>query len=360
MNEQVKGSGLTLGDFWREADIGDESSLAAARGVLERKGEDGARNPWFVRVLQILGAWLAAVFFVGFMGVADMLKNGEANIVIGAVMIAVATGLTRVGKGNLFVEQALTAFSIAGHLIFVAGVWNEVGELASAVAVGVLLLATYPLFRVAVHRVFACNLPAATLLVASLSEKVPQANTITIAIAGVVFALLHSGRFTRAVWRPASYSAGVILIGVPLFLMWWMSAGWDWRAFGSGYRPWISALVIGLIFLVLAWSLLRPGSGRTWAIFGCAGVVLMGVGLFVDAAVAASLWIFVIGHMRGDRWLHWLGLLGIGLSLSVYYYQLDVSLLTKSITLGVVGAVLLGMQFLWARLPSGEAETVLN
>lgn len=172
MREGAQASSVTLGGLAEAGVLAGDEAVGKAREVLW--GESGeAGSPWFVRSLQVVGAWLAAMFFVGFMGIADLLDDDVTNIVTGAVMIAVTAGLTWVKRGNLFVEQALTALSIAGHLILISGVWQEFDEYAAAAVAGLLLPVTYPLFRVAVHRAFVCHFPAVTLFVASVTGREP-------------------------------------------------------------------------------------------------------------------------------------------------------------------------------------------
>ena len=84
-------------------------------------GDDEApvlSTPWFVRALQAVSGWLAAVFLLGFiaLGAAFVIESSVASAMLGLVMIAAAYALLHKTPGD-FVEHLALAVSLAGQLL---------------------------------------------------------------------------------------------------------------------------------------------------------------------------------------------------------------------------------------------------
>lgn len=331
---------LTLGDLATRGLLDAE----AAGKLLRPDAESEKQGPWYLRVLQAVGAWFAALFTLGFLGASGIIDDGADAIPFGIIMIAGATGLSRVAA-NLFVEQGLTAVSVAGHFLLTFGLWDEVDAWAAALAAVLILPFTYHFFRGAVHRLFSCHNAAFVSYGAFMSEGYPNLNHLLVGLCLLGILLFHSGRFPAPQWRPAAWSAVTIL----LYLL---TSAASLSLFGDRifdeddvYHHWIAPFLVAVLLPLLPLYLQRhaPAPARLPLY---AGAVILGILAFLTSpAIAASLWLFLIGHLRGDSILTWLGGIGTGISLSHYYYSLEVTLLTKSVSL-----IALGLGFLLLRI----------
>jgi len=332
---------LTLDDLASRGII-NAGTAARARDFLEPGEEEKSRAPSFLRAFQVVGAWLAALFFIGFLGVADLLDNEGFSMILGAVFIAGATTFSSVTRG-LFAEQALTALSIAGHLILVANVFDEFDAWTGAIVTFLLLPLTYRYFHSSVHRIFSVHLAVFALFIAAMDEGYPDWTHLAVALTAGSFLILHSGRFAAPFWEPAAISSATSLLTVLIFMLAVGDEANDYRG-GGGYHEWVSALLVAIILPLLPLHLQRHLPASRLPIL--AGTLLLGaVSLFTAPAIAAALWIFVIAHLLGDRPLSWIGAVAFTAALIVFYYKLDVTLLAKSVSLMILGA-----SFLIARL----------
>jgi hypothetical protein len=327
----------------------DAGSLPRARDLIAHDADSGRQGPWFLRALQIVGAWLAALFLIGFLEMAGFLESEGPRVVVAVAVIAVATVFSRLGR-NLFAEQALTALSIAGHLILVFSLWESTSPWLAALAAVVLLLFTYPLFRVGVHRVFSCHFAAATLVFAAYEAGLPDLHHLVVALAATAVVLLHSGCAAAPFWRPAALSSVTVLLGILLLAN--FSAGVF--AMRSGHEPvyhgWLAAIPVALVLPLLPLRLHRHGPGGTRVGILAGAAALAALALFTDPAIAAALWVFAIGHLLGDRIMGWLGAIAFATGLTFYYYDLGVSLISKSVSLVALGAACLLLRLLLERL----------
>src|SRR5262249_10380958 len=92
-------------------------------------------TPWFVRVLIGSGAWLAAILFLAFLAMVEIVRSERVLIGIGVVLTAGATFLRRATRGD-FPNQLTLAWCLAGQALISVGV----GALFRSTAAGALAL----------------------------------------------------------------------------------------------------------------------------------------------------------------------------------------------------------------------------
>ncbi|MGI9242045.1 MAG: DUF4401 domain-containing protein [Verrucomicrobiales bacterium] len=332
---------LTLDDLASRGLI-DARTAVRARDLLRAGEAQEAHAPWFLRALQVVGAWLAAIFFIGFLGAADLLDNGGFSMCLGAVFIAGAATFSSAPRG-LFVEQALTALSIAGHIILIANIIEEFDAWIGAVVAFLLLPLTYRYFNSSIHRIFSIHLAVFTLFFVAMAEGHPDWTHLAVALTAGGVLVFYSGQFAAPIWKPAASSSATSLLTALILMLAFGDEANHYRG-GGGYHEWVSAVLVAAILPLLPFHLQRHHPASRLPLI--AGALLLGaVSIFTAPAIAAALWIFVVAHLRGDRGLSWIAAIAFAIALSVFYYKLDVSLLAKSVSLMALGA-----SFIIARL----------
>jgi hypothetical protein len=334
---------------------------AAPADIVERAGEALAGfvspSPWFVRVLAGFGAWLAALFFMGFVSWIAVETGGA--LFLGAVFL-VGSGALRRYKPDDFSRQFSLALCLAGQLLVIYALSKGANSIARPAMVALVLqiplIAFYPDRTLRFLATVFAALAAATLV---LEHRVPQGVAVLeVSLAGfAAWAWLREAAqgARETLLRPVAYGAAA-----SLFLL----------LLPSSFSPWLMHSTVAALFthspvapvglaLVLAWvaaQMMReqgraPASAPALAIF--AGIALFTLPALRAPGLLAALIVLAVGFRRGNRLLEGMSVLFLVWFLSAYYYHLSISLLDKSFALVASGAILLALRYMLLRLLAG-------
>jgi uncharacterized membrane protein len=324
----------------------------AARGAAP---ETESESPWYVKVLLAFSGWLAALFLLGFIGVGweFVFDNSATACVIGGLMIGGAFALLRVRK-NEFLEHLALAVSLAGQALVVFAIveasdGNERVIWVLLAVLQVILAVVMPNF---VHRVFSSFVAAIALGMTLVSWGWPQL------VGGAVLFLAAAcwlNEFRHPHWMERVRSIGyglvlalVLLKGTALFG--YGLIGWHVRnppVIPAG--PWVGEVLIGLVVIYVAGALLHRHGRRISeriSIMVLSGTILLCAVSMKVQGISIGVVVLLLGFAGSNRVLQGLGVVSLLFYISTYYYRLDVTLLTKSLHLLVVGLVLLFLRWL--------------
>jgi len=328
------------------------------------KGDEPERTeletPWFVRVLLAFSGWLAALFFLGFIGMGFdfIFNNSAAAFLLGSVMIGGAFAILRI-PNNEFVEHLALAASLAGQALIAFSIidfTNQDEKIAWLLValLQVLLSLIMPSF---VHRVFSAFVAVVAFTMTLHIMGFPSV------MGGVVLFLsvlcwLNEFRYPQHMKKMRAIGYGLVLSltllqGTELFgygAVGWLFGSYD--SAGPSY-PWIGEIIIGLVTLYLVWQTLHRYNqvmfGRL-SILAFLGVLLIiAVSLEVQG-ITVGIVIMMLGFSGSNRLLLGLGIVSLLFYISSYYYLLDATLLDKSLTLLIVGLSLLVVRLIMLRM----------
>lgn len=325
-----------LADLWltlRDANVvvGEQPSVAQIE------------TPWFVRALVAFSAWLAALFGLGFILLAtgELLQSFSGSITLGAVLIVAAWGLLYRPKAEFFEHLGL-ALSLVGQVLiafagfdFPAVPWDV---LAIFQAFLVLVMPNF------LHRVFSA------FAAASCFALTLQAGGVGFLFSGIVlfccaWVWLNEFRYPHYhnIFTAIGYGLALALIqfkGSALLL----HGGNTWR---NGYQDvdlyWGALLSLAALLFVLCTLLVRyqqPLLGKLTLVLVVAAVVVAFASMHANG-ILIGVSLVLLGFSCSNRTLLVLGMMSLLFYLSAYYYQTDATLLFKSMTLLLVGVVLL-------------------
>jgi hypothetical protein len=310
-----------------------------------------------------IGGWIGALFLLGFVGVgfAFVMRSAAVSMALGLAACAAAWAILRAARHNDFLTQFGFAVSLAGQILFAFGLFQtglSRGGLETArllvfagFAAGLVLL--IPHF---VHRVWAawCAVYALSVALAQLSLGAAVPGLLA---AGFAIAWLREFDWARQhkLLRPVGYGLAFALLHSQVYLAWSFGLGVlpGPASAGSWYAGWISAGLVGIVLMLVAWQLMareaaRPSARSMFAAYAAA-LVLALLGSRMPGFSAAVL-IAVLGFANGNRVLLGLGIAGLIAFVSAFYYRLDATLLEKSAYLALAGATLLAARFGLPRL----------
>jgi uncharacterized membrane protein len=328
-----------------------------------------AASPWFIRAMLGFAGWIGALFILGFVGTgfAMVVRSAGAAAVAAVICCGAAYGIFRLASRGDFANQFGLATGLAGQALFCLAIFqkfpgdNPLGY-ALLFCVEAVLTVCMPNF---VHRIFT-TLGA----VAALSLGLSQAGLYSLALPAITAgcALVWRGEqrlATRAdLWQPVAYGLALgVLQTAATSLFAGELPGIFHRSGGGwlhGFEQEIGTALVVLVFLAVTVHILQQLAIDTTSTEGVA--IIIGALLFLGISfpahgLAAAALILILGFAGGNRVLFGLGLLAMASFLSHYYYQMQETLLFKSMILGSSGALLLLVRWgIGALFPVTEAD----
>jgi hypothetical protein len=348
-----------------------------SEGLLPADADDTVANfiqnlqevqPWFIRAMVGVGAWLASLLLIGF--VASIGFAAKSGFVIVGVLFIGGAILLRIKSRNDFLVQSALATSLAGQAVLAYGIAEVSGNdgkdlfeimLSIVIVLNVVLFFVFP---DRVHRVLSILITATSLgtLVYfwELNVLVPILGPVCAATMmyfyqrQAVFIERGKGQLIRPLVTGLMLAAFGFLLLSTVYLLPELNADFMFYP-----RPWISTLLLGVLFLYIGtqvWPQLASGMGTQ------ARVIFYGLLLAIIAAAWAipglllALIVTMLGAASGNRMFTGSGIAFLALFIAAYFYGVELSMLTKSIALVTTGATVLLARWLLLRLATGQDE----
>jgi hypothetical protein len=342
-----------------------ESLLAELRADGHLRGEvappapaPAGVSPWILG-LQVVGAWLAAVFLLLFLGLgaAPLIKGASGWFVAGLTMTALAAVL--IGRADSIVmRQFLLAASLAGNGALIVG--------AGMFGTGMFGTGGAAFFMIAAYE----------LVLLLLVDWLPHRLVAALVAAGALVAAVDAAFSLHL----ARYWAGVYWLAV--CLLWLHETRWQAQRNGQAVQALACALTLLCFAYAVSGSFADEVFGRQqgWPVDTVAVAVVSGAFMLIFArrvlttfrhllaavlllaalgvtwpapAVGIGALTLVFGVARGHRWLTWLGGAVLVLGVGRFYYDLQLTLLEKSALLLLAGLLLLAVRALIAYREDG-------
>ena len=309
-------------------------------------------QPWYVRAMIGFGSWMASLLLiVSILAGMNVYERDTAALGLGLVFIIAATIFRWASSHDFSVQMAL-AFCLAGQGVFLFGMYGYydsfVALLYVVILMQVILVFIYPdrilrflsvLFSVQaiVLLLFKGNaqewlhgLVFGLLLVFLLLEK-------------NIFQLIENGWYERL--APVMYGLLVSALAVLMLSTIYILPELSTRMHFFPY-PWISAVLSGLLFVAVIFDILRRQNTNPQVrlISLVMAVIFVLASLQMPGLIVACL-LILLGYDRSLKLVLTLGLAFLTVFLTAWFYGLEVTLMLKSASLVLAGAVLLLMRF---------------
>jgi hypothetical protein len=311
------------------------------------------------------GAWVAACFLIVFFALVTELRDETVLLVLGLILCGVTTGLRR-ASSHVFMTQLALAFNLTGQVLFLFGLGSSTrGETPVALGALGLNLAMLFLYPDVVLRFLASLASAFSLLF--LVYQLHSLELVDLTLVGLA-ALLHwlflqQAQLQQSSWRtllsPVVFALAITLFG-SLLARSFSDVVHELRELGM-HSP-LALLTLGLA-VVTMYTAARVLQELGVEVSGAVGVtVFVSLGLtalltlHTPGVIAAAGVLALAFHRRS------VVMLGVAVAFLIafgvlYYYDLSLTLLAKSLALLGSGAVLLGLRlFILRRVPAAPAE----
>jgi Domain of unknown function (DUF4401) len=323
--------------------------------VPPRGDEESIQVPWYVRALTGIAGWIAAGFLLAFIGVAlGFVDSNTSQIITGLVLIAGAYGLLLRTAKYAFASQFAIAMSLAGQALVWMGIEPDLRNSYEWLIIAAFQAGLAVVLPNFVLRVWCAGAAALALAMFLFAAGV---YFLSIGVIAAATALVWQSEFA---WPRVNVRIRAIGYGLTLALVvlqatvFFISSADAWMAHKLdevlGWAPpWLGWLLPGVVLVAVVWQLhARNGSAinEKSAVVAVLAAALVTAASFKAPGIATGLMLVLLGYSNANRSLAGLGLIALLSYLSAYYYLLETSLLMKSLTLAVTGAVLIGVRFI--------------
>lgn len=340
---------ITLQDLLKELNLQGLLSNTKFQNIQTNQNEiwPSDSSPWFVRLLMVFGAWIASIFFILTMFLIEILKSGTSVFICGLFWIIGSLFLRHTSKQFFLIQLALS-ISVAGHLMVFGGLAEIFKDpLISIIAAITLAVVLYIPYQDSVHR-FLSPLSALTAIVFWIhDEKYYSLFHLLLAFELLMTAILFTNPKIKSIFRPLAYAFAVSIPGTLLLILLGSPENFLLRVlFSSSF--WVKnseilidklTFAIGLIWLY-QWAAgglekLKKDPIR----FGVIATIFLG--LISTPGILAALWLMILGYTLRDRILIGLSIAFFPIFISLFYYDLDLTLDIKAYILLGSGIIFL-------------------
>ena len=295
--------------------------------------------PWYMHVVLGIGAWITAIVALFFAGVVmDLVfEIDEPNLavaIIGAIVFAASLWLLHSRPEGTFAVHAAVAFATAGTLLAAAGIAvpEESLWLAAAAALPFAAVAIWQQHSLLLQFLIVSIALILAIVAAWEQWNDPIADLPALFVPVGVVLLLYPPR--RDV-RPTAFA----LLIVPLLIGILMSESEGSWSLWDGWPARGLLLAVFALLFAINWRRLADPQGRLLAMAAAVAVAVLTFLLPVGAS--AALVLLALAYTLGSRTLAVIGALLEIYFIWSFYWDLEGSLLMKSVILMSAGAVLL-------------------
>lgn len=312
--------------------------------------EESLAPPWFISVFIGLSAWFAQLFFLGFMFFLGIVDTPETAMVIGGLLLLLTTVAAEISSNSLFMNQLNLVGNLSGQILLIGGIGfahNLSMAAGATVITEVLLIAIYPQ---AIRRFLAVLIASGALLVLCYEFRIVWGLHALIVLLATGAASCWLGEpyyqswALKRLYQPLGYGFVVALWAVLLLSI--MPEHYQVISVTHWYPSTLGLLTVLLIteLIILHHYHLSWCSNSGFIMLAASGVTALL--LFSAPGIIAAVLVIVLGFQRGQRLLLGLALMFLSVFFISYYYYLDITLLMKSLSLMIAGAVLLMLRMI--------------
>ena len=326
-------------------------------------------QPWYIRAMVGFGAWLASLLLIGFVA-GFAFDSAVALAVVGLALIAAAVFL-RHRSSNDFVVQSALAASLAGQALLAFGIAESAEDrflefietmFGTALIVSIVLFVMFP---DRLHRVISVVIATASLTVLTYSQELNAlVPLLGPALAGGLV-LVHEQR-AHLVAGSRAQLVHPLMIGLMLssFGCLLLSTVYVLPELGAEFefypRPWISTILLGALLVYSGrglWAELLTGAPGHAAYVVYALIAVVIAAAWAAPGLLLALLVVMLGAVAGNRAMTGAGIGFLAVFMAAYFYGIQITMLTKSVTLVGAGVAILLARWLMLKVLATPAQT---
>jgi len=303
--------------------------------------------PWYIRAMQGFAGWIAAFFILAFLVTIFTwlfrMESGIVLIVLGLMGNIIAYTIFRASQHKEFLHQLALVFNLCGQLMVAWGVYEAFDSFQTGFF---LILFIYQLLLVVVLPDFLSRFLSTWFSMLALFLGLSKMGIFDVSpvLVSLLFVVVwmndHKWLKRKSIWEPIGYGLALALLQFNTQVLlgqgfrWWLSM--QEPSWFDHYSAWFNQIVVVGIFIGILASIVKQYGIKLQSKMGAliiAGEVLLIVMSYYVFGVSSALFLLLVGFIKQRRLLVALGIVSLIGFLSWYYYNLDLTLLTKSIIL---------------------------
>jgi len=322
-------------------------------------GEEQIQSGWTIRVMQGFAGWIAAIFLLAFFGsVFGWLFRDETAVVLtsfGLIGCSLSYCGFRVAKHNDFLNQIALVFNLAGQFMFAFGLFDLLDSRKVSYFLVLFVFQSSLVFLIPnyISRLLSTWFSLIALFFAFNGLGIYGLSPAAVAalLAMLWMNDLNWGKY-RSLWEPVGYGLAISLLHFNGQLIFGFDLNWLFgKAPLEGLENVIQLLRFSLLSIALIWVVYKVlqqnkmlNRSKRILLVWAGSILLLVAGYFIQG-LSAALLLLLVGFAVQRKVLIAIGVVACLTFLSWYYYQLELTLLTKSVILMSFGASLLLMLF---------------
>ena len=319
-----------------------------------------AAQPWYIRTMVGVGAWLASLLLISFVGSIGLWIGGSA--LVGFALIVGATWVRRQAtfEDNDFILQCALATSLAGQALFGWGLADLLpgGEIETGsgivLAISVVLFFAFP---DRIHRVLMVLFAASALVTLAYAFEMNGAVPVLgpLFAAALVWVWRRRGELIEAGYgqHVRALANGLMLAAFGCLLLSTVYVLPELETDFAFYpAPWISTLLLGALFLYVGYmvlpAFLHESNAAALAVYAL--MLALIAAAWAAPGLLLALIVVMLGASAGHRTFVGAGIAFLAIFVGAYFYGIEITMLRKSATLVAAGLVILAARWMLQKL----------
>lgn len=320
--------------------LADESAIIQAY-----KKEEENKSGLAIKVLAIFGGFLASLAFIGFLFITGIFNSEVALVIFGVLLIGSAIGISKVYDKLLHTTTSVTMYLIGLWLINFGGL--DLGLDTNTMAlislgIGILTLCINQTLILSFISVLTISVCLLVLILSNNDHSLIHLYTVGMTVL-FTYVILHESKLVTTSSK-LSKLYNPIRIGVLFSMLFGLIAlGKRGLIDVAPHSIWISSIVFLGIVVYIVYHILQQlnihDQKKKIVIYTLSVLILLST-IFAPSILGALLIIllcFLVNYTTGIT----IGVLALIYFISQYYYDLNYTLLTKSIILFASGILFL-------------------
>jgi len=305
-----------------------------------------------IKLLAFAGAFIGAIMFLFVLFLMEIYKNDHAILFTGVALLAASFVFSRLKNiDNIMIEPIVLVCGILGQWLFIWGILEVFHFKSETIifytTIAVLGAAILILSKNQILRYGAVGTICLSILGMMWETKFYNGVHILIALMSSGFVLLwlkethilSNYRYVSGYFHPVSFG---FLTSLILILSITIN-----REFSDRYFThwWISSVILVAWLLYIVYQTLQKLQLTKWMLFACGAAALVVLPTIFSPGIVASLLILILGFRVGQNHISIIGVLALIYFMMAFYYNLNTTLLLKSIYLMISGVLFLASFF---------------
>lgn len=338
-------------------------------------------TPWFLQLFFGFSGFIASLFFIGFLSLMfewlGILDSFIATFLIGLILSGIGFILFRHKhtQHSTFLTSLTFAISVAGQLYMTSALFDNAIDNPLDVwlflLIQIVLTVIMPNF---IYRLLSTGVVLGCLIYLLNYYHMSEASLGIVALITAVSALqryellrylpVAKRNDAAEVISTVAYASALMLLAVSVyFIAAEYGNGFIRNDEAFGYNYYLAQTLLTLASLYAAYLILRRYQVKllsTLGIISIVAILILGtLSIYVSGLLATSL-VVIIAMANSQRVLLGVSIIVLVSYIFWYYYQLDTTLLTKSISMFVIGVAILLMRWLLIRFYPARSVTTAN